>query len=82
MKEDINNGLEYFQSVMDRDYLVMNYPYGGYHKEVLEYVSQLGCKLGFSVEARMADLSKDNPLILPRFDTNDFPPKSARWKNM
>jgi peptidoglycan/xylan/chitin deacetylase (PgdA/CDA1 family) len=80
MKEDILNGLEYFQSVIDRDYIVMNYPYGGYNEKVLEYVSQIGCKLGFSVEARHADLDRDNPLILPRLDTNDFPPKSEHWR--
>lgn len=75
-------GLEYFQSVIDKDYIVMNYPYGGYNEDVLDYVSKIGCKLGFSVEARHADLSKDNPLILPRLDTNDFPPKSEQWKHM
>lgn len=75
-------GLEYFQSVIDKDYVVMNYPYGGYNEDVLDYVSKIGCKLGFSVEARHADLSKDNPLILPRLDTNDFPPKSEQWKHM
>ena len=82
MKEDIDNGLEYFQSVIDKDYIVMNYPYGGYNATVLDYVAKIGCKLGFSVEARHADLSMDNPLILPRLDTNDFPPKSEQWKNM
>ena len=82
MKEDINNGLEFFRPVVDKDYMVMNYPYGGYNDDVLAYVSKIGFKLGFSVEARHADLSKDNPLILPRLDTNDFPPKSDNWKSM
>lgn len=82
MKEDIDNGLEYFKSVINPDYIVMNYPYGGYNENVLTYVKEIGCKLGFSVEARHADLSKDNPLILPRLDTNDFPPKSEHWKEV
>lgn len=80
MKEDMDNSLKYFKSVIDSKYIVMNYPYGGYNENVLEYASQIGCKLGFSVEARHADLSKDNPLILPRLDTNDFPPKSENWR--
>lgn len=82
MKEDIDNGLEYFKSVINPDYIVMNYPYGGYNEKVLTYAKEIGCKLGFSVEARHADLSKDNPLILPRLDTNDFPPKSEHWKEV
>lgn len=82
MKEDIQNGLDYFRTVIDSDYIVMNYPYGGYDNRVLDYVSKIGCKLGFSVEARHADLSKDNPLVLPRLDTNDFPPKSEHWREL
>ncbi len=82
MKEDIQNGLDYFRTVIDSDYIVMNYPYGGYDDRVLDYVSKIGCKLGFSVEARHADLGKDNPLILPRLDTNDFPPKSEHWREL
>ena len=82
MKEDIDNALEYFQSVMDKDYLSMNYPYGGYNEKVMEYAKKVGCKIGFSVEARHADLDTDNPLILPRLDTNDFPPKSEHWREV
>lgn len=82
MQEDIQNGLDYFRTVIDSNYIVMNYPYGGYDDRVLEYVSKIGCRLGFSVEARHADLSKDNPLILPRLDTNDFPPKSEHWREL
>lgn len=82
MKEDIQNGLDYFRTVIDSDYIVMNYPYGGYDDQILDYVSKIGCKLGFSVEARHADLNKDNPLTLPRLDTNDFPPKSEYWREL
>ncbi len=82
MKEDIDNGFAFFQSVVNPNYLVMNYPYGGYNEDVFAYAREIGCKLGFSVEARHADLDEDNPLILPRLDTNDFPPKSNRWKEL
>lgn len=82
MKEDINNSLEYFRDVMDMDYLAMNYPYGGYNEDVLAYCKSIGCKLGFSVEARHVDFDRDNPLAVPRLDTNDFPPKSENYKNM
>ena len=80
MKQDIQNSLQYFRDVMDPAYLAMNYPYGGYNAQVLAYVKEIGCKVGFSVEARHVDLQKDDPLLLPRLDTNDFPPKSERWR--
>lgn len=82
MKQDIDNGFSFFQSVIDPNYLVMNYPYGGYNEDVFAYAREIGCKVGFSVEARHADLDLDNPMILPRLDTNDFPPKSNRFKEL
>ncbi|MCR5691302.1 MAG: polysaccharide deacetylase family protein [Eubacterium sp.] len=81
MKEDIGNSLKYFESVIDPDYLAINYPYGGYNQEVVDYAKEIGCKIGFSVEARPVDYKKDNPLTLPRLDTNDFPPKSRHWED-
>lgn len=80
MQQDILNGLEYFKSVIDEKYLVVNYPYGGYNDDVLNFCREIGCRLGFSVEARIADLERDIPLTLPRLDTNDFPPKSDNYK--
>lgn len=82
MQQDILNGLEYFKSVIDEKYLVVNYPYGGYNDDVLNFCREIGCRLGFSVEARIADLECDNPLILPRLDTNDFPPRSENYKKI
>lgn len=82
MKEDIDNGLSFFEAVIDKDYIVMNYPYGGYNEEVLSYCKSIGCKLGFSVEARQVDMDLDNPMKYPRLDTNDFPPKSENYVNI
>lgn len=76
------NSMRYFKSVMDKDYLVMNYPYGGHNEEVVHCARDLGCVLGISVEARHADLDVDDPMLLPRLDTNDFPPKSNHWQEI
>lgn len=83
MKQDIDLSLDYFSEVIDRDYLVINYPYGGYDQKVLDYAGMLGCRLGLTVEAGCADLDqmRKHPLALPRFDTNDFPPKSQRYRD-
>ncbi len=82
MKRDILNGLEFFKDVIDPDYMAINYPYGGYNETVVEFAKSIGCKVGFSVEARHVDFIKENPLLLPRLDTNDFPPKSERWREL
>lgn len=49
------------------------YPYGGFNDSLLQIVSSRRCSLGFTVQPRVADLSTDDPLALPRVDTNDLP---------
>ena len=51
----------------------MCYPYGGYNTDTLSIIDKLGAAAGVTTEVQKANLSKDNPLLLPRFDTNDFP---------
>ena len=82
MRQDVNNGLTFFRDVIDKEYIVMNYPYGGYNEEVAAYMKEIGCKLGITVDARVADLGKDDPYLMPRLDTNDFPPKSNYWEEL
>ena len=54
----------------------MNYPYGSYDDRVIKYISELGCCLGLTTEVQRADIRMDDRYKLPRFDCNDFPPKS------
>jgi peptidoglycan/xylan/chitin deacetylase (PgdA/CDA1 family) len=51
----------------------MCYPYGGFDNSLLQILRARQCRLGFTVEARIADLDVDEPLTLPRIDTNDLP---------
>jgi len=51
----------------------MCYPYGGYDESLLSVLRRRDCKLGFTVEARVADLEREGRLTLPRIDTNDLP---------
>lgn len=81
LKEDIDNGLHYLDELIDREYLVMNYPYGAYNDQVIEYIKSIGVKLGITVEPGQADIERDSVYTYPRFDTNDFPPKSENYKN-
>lgn len=78
MRKDIKKALEFFSDVVDTKCWVMNYPYGHYSDDVVKYISSIGCVLGLTVEVRYADIIQDNRYLLPRFDTNDLPPKGDK----
>jgi hypothetical protein len=50
----------------------MCYPYGAYNKKTISLLKKLGASVGVTTQVRKAIIGKDNPLTLPRFDTNDF----------
>jgi peptidoglycan/xylan/chitin deacetylase (PgdA/CDA1 family) len=71
---EIDRSLDFLQllGVTKNDW-TMCYPYGGFNASLLEILRDRECRLGFSVEARVADLDADDRLTLPRLDTNDLP---------
>ena len=77
--KDLDKALDIMGEFIDRDNWVMNYPYGSYNQDVIDYISTKGCKLGLITAVRTVDIEKDNRYELPRFDCNDFPPKSERY---
>lgn len=79
-KFEIEKSLEIMDDFVDINGWTINYPYGSYSKELLEYLMSTKCKLGFSTEVRTVNLIKDNKFTLPRLDTNDFPPISNNFK--
>ena len=81
MEEDISKALEVMDDFIDKEAWVMNYPYGNYSQEVISCIKEKGACLGMTTEVRMADLEKDSAFELPRFDCNDFFPKSDNYKN-
>ncbi len=73
-EREIDLSLRFLQAVgCDTGDWVMCYPYGGYNESLLSVVRRKGCGLGFSTEVAIANLRTDNPLTLPRLDTNDLP---------
>jgi peptidoglycan/xylan/chitin deacetylase (PgdA/CDA1 family) len=71
---EIDRSLEFLQKlgVSQQDW-TMCYPYGGFDHSLLQLLRSRQCRLGFGVEARVANLDADDPLALPRLDTNDLP---------
>lgn len=80
MKQDISMALDTMDEFIDRKHWVMNYPYGNYNNDVLEYIKNQGACVGLTTEVRIADIDVDSALELPRLDCNDFPPKSEKYK--
>ena len=73
-RTDLKKSLMFLEDVgASTEDWIMCYPFGGYNSETLKILQDLGSRIGVTTEVRMADLSIDNPLTLPRFDTNDFP---------
>jgi len=69
---DIDKALRFMQDLgLDTENWMMCYPYGGYNELLLETLRNKKCAVGLSVRAGIADLKKDDPLILPRIDAND-----------
>ena len=74
-KQDINSALDVFEGVIDRKHWVFVYPYGATQKQLLSYCKSIHCVAGVTIEPKVADLDTIDPLLIPRFDTNDYPPK-------
>jgi len=73
-KKDIIESLSFLEEVggPTKDW-IMCYPYGGYNNKTLQLLKKFGALIGITTEARVANILKDNPLTLPRMNTNDFP---------
>lgn len=72
---DINNALDVFEGIIDKNNWFFCYPYGASSDELINYCKSIGCTAGLTVEPKIADLDSINPYSIPRFDTNDYPPK-------
>jgi len=71
---EIDRSLEFLQKLgIGKDEWTMCYPYGGFNDSLLQLLRGRQCRMGFTVEARVADLDIDDRLTLPRVDTNDLP---------
>jgi peptidoglycan/xylan/chitin deacetylase (PgdA/CDA1 family) len=71
---EIDCSLDFLKTFgIQRDNWTIGYPYGGFNDSLLEVARQHNCRLGFTVEPRIANLDTDDRLALPRLDTNDLP---------
>ncbi len=52
---------------------IMCYPYGAHDASLRACLRDRGCVIGLGTGGETADLHRDDPLALPRLDTNDLP---------
>ncbi|MBR4605162.1 MAG: polysaccharide deacetylase family protein [Lachnospiraceae bacterium] len=72
--EEIDSSLDFLKYIgVDIDAWIMCYPYGASNESLLRIIKERGCLLGLTTEVRIANMATDNPFLLPRLDTNDFP---------
>lgn len=57
------------------------YPYGGYDESIVSILKAAGVKWGLTTQIGIADLDSDDPLLLPRLDTNDLPKQGDSGPN-
>jgi peptidoglycan/xylan/chitin deacetylase (PgdA/CDA1 family) len=73
-REDLEKGLGFLRGLgVDTRAWVLAYPYGGHDAAVMATAQSLGCRLAFTVAVGIADLDRNEPMAVPRLDTNDFP---------
>lgn len=72
--DEVDRSLDFLEKLgIDKNEWTICYPYGGFDESLLKVIRARRCRMGFSVEPRAADLDLDDPLTLPRIDTNDLP---------
>ena len=73
-EQDIKTSIEFLKTAgHSLKNLTMCFPYGDFNKDTLTILKKYDFCLGFGIETRVANISKDNILTLPRLDTNDIP---------
>ncbi len=75
VEREIDASLEFLEAVGSpiRGHWVMCYPYGAWNETVIDVLRARNCTLGVTTESRAAQVGLDDPLLLPRFDTNELP---------
>jgi len=72
--KEIDESLEFLRSLgAPTNDWVMCYPYGAYNDTLLPLLRERGCRIGLTTKVAVAQLDVDDPLALPRLDTNDLP---------
>jgi hypothetical protein len=75
LEREIDTSLQFLSGLgmPVEDHWVMCYPFGAHDPEVVELLRARHCTVGLTTEVATAVIGEHDPLLLPRYDTNDFP---------
>lgn len=80
--KEIGLSLEFLKKIgCNTENFAFCYPYGAYNESLLSVLKENGCSLALTTQPGIANLSKEDPLILLRLDTNDIPKDSLAKPN-
>lgn len=77
LAEDVDKALDIFSDIVDNSKWVCCYPYGSVSDTVVEIIREKKAFAGLTSVVGGVDLMNFDIFHLPRFDTNDFPPKKC-----
>jgi peptidoglycan/xylan/chitin deacetylase (PgdA/CDA1 family) len=81
-KRDVARSLEFLDAVgTPLNRWMMCYPYGSHNATLRAIVREEGCVVGLATHVDLASLGTDDPLALPRIDTNDLPVEAEAQPN-
>jgi peptidoglycan/xylan/chitin deacetylase (PgdA/CDA1 family) len=73
-EQEIRSTLQFLQGIgTPTDNWLMCYPFGGHDDTLRKVLRESSCAAGFTVQQGIANLDADDPLALPRLDTNVLP---------
>ena len=74
-RREIESSLDFLREIGSPvdDFWVMCYPYGGWDESLLRVLRERKCTLGLTTTVGTAKIDGQDPLLLPRYDTNDIP---------
>ena len=82
-RDEVELCLNFLEEInVSLDNWAMCYPYGGYNKSLINILLDKNCKIAFTTNVGIANLSKSNSLELERLNTNDFPKNETKEKNI
>jgi peptidoglycan/xylan/chitin deacetylase (PgdA/CDA1 family) len=73
-RSEVRTALEFLEEIgMPREDWMMCYPYGRHDARLRALVRAEGAAVGLTIRPRVARIGMEDPLALPRLDTNDVP---------
>lgn len=79
IKKEIDTALNNMDGLIEKENWTMSYPYGSYNPDLISYIQDKGCRIGFSSDVGRNTVAEEEKYRILRYDTIDFPPIGDRY---